>query len=552
MLEKIGEGGMGVVYKALDFKLDRIVAIKFPSPDIAENPRQRARFLHEAKVASILDHPAICNIHEIGETDDGRVFIVMPYYEGITLCERTKLAPLKPEEALDVAIQIADGLMAAHQKGIVHCDITTKNILVLQARSDSSGCVKIIDFGLAANGGFDELETIGSTGGTIPYMSPEQVRGECLDPRTDIWSLGVILYEMLTGRLPFNYEHREAILYAILNLSQPEVHSLVREIPVEISQIIERCLQKEPGDRYQQVGSLLTDLRRGRKNLSRVPEMSSDRMSYLWHSSLTFAVMFVVSLGFVGCSEYSSPTDPLENSLETTGAGTIMTKPSSPTFGMMHGLSPSEISLYGPRPLGKGWRRLFVGADSTFDEIYSSAKSAGYYPIVAGLNRQFIINRDWGSVDREIAYAKQHGADWLYLDDALSHGDGITKGQIDTVAMKVHSGAWRFFAVAEYYQPSMEANPTWHENIDIMMPYNYTFSPAQLDAFFSWVKARHPNKALVPFLGYNVSVGGSVYTQIGEHINVAQKYSSLIFYWAEGGPESFDHLTAYLQAQWGM
>lgn len=269
MLEKVGEGGMGVVYKARDLTLDRFVALKFLPEQLVHNEQEKARFIHEAKAASLLDHPSICNIHEIDEIPDGRIFIVMSYYEGSVLGERTKLAPLHPPEALDIAIQVAGGLEAAHEMEIVHCDVTSNNILVLQAGPMSSGKVKIIDFGLAKNRELAVHAKSGSTGGTVPYMSPEQARGEGVDQRTDIWSLGIVLHEMLTGTLPFKSEYREAIIYRILNEDPPEITLLIPDISVELDRIVKKCLEKEPEDRYQHMGELMVDLQEERDLLQR-------------------------------------------------------------------------------------------------------------------------------------------------------------------------------------------------------------------------------------------------------------------------------------------
>jgi serine/threonine protein kinase len=198
ILEKLGGGGMGVVYKAEDTKLKRLVALKFLPTELTHDEEAKVRFVHEAQAASALDHPNICNIHEIDETDDGRIFICMAYYEGETLKEKIERGPLPIDQTLDLTLQIAQGLAKAHEHGITHRDIKPANVMITK-----DGIAKIVDFGLAKLAGQSRLTQTGSTLGTMAYMSPEQARAEVVDHRTDIWALGVVLYEMLTGQLPF-------------------------------------------------------------------------------------------------------------------------------------------------------------------------------------------------------------------------------------------------------------------------------------------------------------------------------------------------------------
>ena len=256
ILEKIGSGGMGIVYKAQDLKLDRFVALKFLPPHLTSSEDEKQRFIHEAKAASALQHNNICNIHEIDETEDGQLFICMDYYEGDTLDKKIKEKPLPIEEAIDISIQIAQGLAKAHEKDIVHRDIKPANIMLT-----SDGVVKILDFGLAKLSTQTKLTKESTTLGTVSYMSPEQAKGEEVDYRTDIWSLGVILYEMLTGQLPFKGEYESAVIYSILNDTQEPVTGLRSGVPMELERIINKCLQKNPEDRYQHVDELIVDLR---------------------------------------------------------------------------------------------------------------------------------------------------------------------------------------------------------------------------------------------------------------------------------------------------
>ncbi len=256
ILEKLGEGGMGVVYKAEDTKLKRTVALKFLPPELTKEPEAKKRFIQEARAASILEHNNICNIHEIDETEDGRMFIAMAHYEGETLKEKIERTPLKIDEALNIAVQAAEGLNNAHKKGIVHRDIKAANIMITH-----EGVVKILDFGLAKLKGQSKLTKTGDTVGTVSYMSPEQTRGGEVDHRSDIWSLGVVLYEMITGQLPFKGEYAQAVVYTIIN-EQPEPLTALRTgVPIELERIVNKALAKDPSERYQHADNLVVDLR---------------------------------------------------------------------------------------------------------------------------------------------------------------------------------------------------------------------------------------------------------------------------------------------------
>jgi eukaryotic-like serine/threonine-protein kinase len=253
--EPLGGGGMGVVYKAEDTRLQRTVALKFLPPELTRDPVAKARFLQEARAASALDHPNICTIHEVGETDDGQLFLAMTCYEGETLKRKIERGPLPIDEAVDVARQIAAGLGKAHRQGIVHRDIKPANIMVTD-----DGIVKILDFGLAKLAGAAGLTRAGFCLGTPAYMSPEQARGE-VDHRTDLWSLGVVLYEMLGGTAPFAGESDQAIIYALLTEEPKPLHELRADVPVELEKILGGMLAKDPGDRYPTVDAALGDLK---------------------------------------------------------------------------------------------------------------------------------------------------------------------------------------------------------------------------------------------------------------------------------------------------
>jgi serine/threonine protein kinase len=256
ILAKLGGGGMGVVYKAEDTKLKRPVALKFLPFDLTRDDDAKERFVHEVQAASALDHPNICTIYEIDETDDGQLFIAMAYYEGETLKNKVASGQLSVDSVIDIATQIAQGLSRAHEAGITHRDIKPANVMIT-----NRGEVKIVDFGLAKLAGRTKLTKSGTTMGTVAYMSPEQAQGAEVDHRTDIWSLGVVLYEMLTGQLPFSGEYEMAMMYSIVSTDPKPVRSLRSEVSVGLEQIVNKALAKEPDERYQQINELLADLK---------------------------------------------------------------------------------------------------------------------------------------------------------------------------------------------------------------------------------------------------------------------------------------------------
>ncbi|MBN1164351.1 MAG: protein kinase [Candidatus Krumholzibacteriota bacterium] len=262
IIEKLGEGGMGVIYLAEDTKLGRKAALKFLPPALTGDREVKARFIQEARAASALDHPNICTVFEIDEAGDGQLFIAMAYYEGKTLKERIASRPLELDDALDKAIQIGEGLSRAHESGIVHRDIKPANIVVTDR-----GRVKILDFGLSKLAGRTKLTREGATVGTVEYMSPEQACGKEADHRADIWALGVVLYELLTGEAPFKGEYDQAVMYGILNEEPEPVTARRSGLPMEIDRILAKALAKAPGERYQDIDDFLVDLRSVRKGL---------------------------------------------------------------------------------------------------------------------------------------------------------------------------------------------------------------------------------------------------------------------------------------------
>jgi len=261
ILEKLGEGGMGIVYKAQDTKLDRIVALKFLPKHLLCDQEAKNRFEQEAKAASALNHPNITTIYEIDEKE-GECFIAMEYIEGKSLKELLKEKSFSLKEVLEIAIQTGEGLNAAHKKGIVHRDIKSDNIMLT-----NEGLAKIMDFGLAKLKGATKLTTMGLTLGTLAYMSPEQAQGIEVDYRSDIFSFGVVLYEMITGQLPFKGEHTAAIIYSILNETPEPLARYKTNIPEGLQRIVDKALEKNREVRYQNMDDLRIDLRKLSKEL---------------------------------------------------------------------------------------------------------------------------------------------------------------------------------------------------------------------------------------------------------------------------------------------
>src|SRR5689334_2210797 len=262
ILEKLGEGGMGVVYKAQDTKLDRIVALKFLPHHLTANDAEKARFLQEAKAAAALNHPNACSVIDIQEVDDQQ-FIIMEYVDGTTLRKRIPIQ--KVDDALTYAVQIGEALSEAHSKGIVHRDVKAENIMV-----NSKNQIKVMDFGLAKLKGSLKLTRTSSTVGTLAYMAPEQIQGGEVDARSDIFSFGIVLFEMLTGHLPFRGEHEAAMMYSIMNEEPESLQRHRPELPAELDRIIRRALEKDPAERYQHADDMVSELRKAHKQSAHV------------------------------------------------------------------------------------------------------------------------------------------------------------------------------------------------------------------------------------------------------------------------------------------
>lgn len=269
ILKKLGQGGMGIVYQAQDMTLDRLVALKFLPVHMLDNETERARFVQEAKSASSLNHPNVCIIHYI-EKEADQEFIVMEYVDGVTLRDKFRKARLKFDEAMSYAIQIGEALQEAHSKNIVHRDIKSDNIMV-----NSKNQIKVMDFGLAKLKGSVKLTRSSSTVGTLAYMAPEQIQGGEADVRSDIFSYGVVVFEMLTQHTPFRGEHEAALVYSIVNEPPEPLERFRDDLSPELSRILHRALEKDPEDRYQSVADMVSELKRLKKETGKVSRASS-------------------------------------------------------------------------------------------------------------------------------------------------------------------------------------------------------------------------------------------------------------------------------------
>jgi len=257
VLQKLGEGGMGIIYKAEDLKLKRLIALKVLPESFTKDGDSKQRFINEAQAASSLQHNNICTIHEIDETPDGQLFIAMDYYEGETLKSKISKKQLSIDEIINIAKQIAEGLHKAHEKGIIHRDIKPANIFITE-----EAIVKILDFGLAKKVDQTQFTKTGMKFGTTNYMSPEQIKGEKVDHKTDIWSLGVLLYEMLTGKPPFHADYEQTTIYLILNEEPEDVSDYRADVPEKLLNILMKSIAKYKNDRYEDLTVMLEDLRK--------------------------------------------------------------------------------------------------------------------------------------------------------------------------------------------------------------------------------------------------------------------------------------------------
>jgi len=368
IVSELGRGGMGVVYKAEDTNLDRPVALKFLPRHLDADSDAKQRFVHEAKTASALDHPNVGYIHEIGETDDGQLFIAMAFYSGEAVEEKVARGPLPIDEALSYAIQAAEGLKRAHATGIIHRDIKPANLMVTE-----DGVVKIVDFGVAKMASQTQITKTGTSIGTTLYMSPEQARGDVVDNRADIWALGVALYEMLAGVRPFNSEYESAIVYSILN-EDPEFISKVRpETPAALERVIEKALAKKVDQRFQSIDEMLEALRevevdyRSGQAKTKTLGLGRKQRTLLMRATAGFAAAIVA----LGLFWWTSDSDPITIAILPLRYETPDTTQIYFVNGVHESLNNDFVRISGWRVTGRSSVMQFRDAITPIPEIAS-------------------------------------------------------------------------------------------------------------------------------------------------------------------------------------
>jgi serine/threonine protein kinase/tetratricopeptide (TPR) repeat protein len=381
IIEKLGEGGMGVVYKAEDLKLNRFVALKFLPPHVSDDEATQ-RFVNEAHAVSALDHPNICAIYEIDQTSDGQMFIAMPCYDGASLQEMIKRGPLAIDEAVGIASQIARGLAKAHEKGIIHRDVKPGNVLVT-----NDGLAKIVDFGLAKLAAQARLTRLGTTLGTVMYMSPEQASGLEADERSDIWSLGVVLYEMATGRPPFEGEHEQAIIYSILNQTPESVGRLLPGAPKDLERILIKALAKSPAERYQQMSDMAVELDLLKDRLATKAKASATPARRAMRSRMLIGLAAVIVAGILavimGRSYFSKPREKPITSIAVLPLENLSADPEQEYFsdGMTEAIIKELSQIKALRVISRTSAMRYKNSNKTIPQI---ARELGVDAVVEG------------------------------------------------------------------------------------------------------------------------------------------------------------------------
>jgi tetratricopeptide (TPR) repeat protein len=391
ILSELGSGGMGVVYRAEDLTLGRHVALKFLPPHLSSDPDARRRFIHEAKAAAGLDHSGICTVHDSGEVD-GQLFIAMALLEGQTLKDRIAAGPLPLAQAIELAAEIAEALSEAHGKGVTHRDIKPANIMLTP-----KGQAKVMDFGLAQVAGTSQLTRSGSTLGTAAYMSPEQARGETVDRRTDIWSLGVVLHEMVAGRKPFASEHEAGLAYAIQHVGPEPLTGLRTGVPLDLEKIVGKCLAKDASQRYQHADELVVDLRHLQASVGAIRTVAAAKTGHRSRRVLVraAALLLLLAIGAVGARVLLRPgrgpsaadaalavvdfedLGGSSDSLSAAGLGGLL------QVGL---IEKCPVRVVSPEYLQDLRRRLFTGEHGSIkpDQALAVARKAGASLLLSG------------------------------------------------------------------------------------------------------------------------------------------------------------------------
>jgi serine/threonine protein kinase/tetratricopeptide (TPR) repeat protein len=374
IIRELGKGGMGIVYQAEDTKLERRVALKFLPPEQTEDSEARERFVREAKSAAALSHNHICTVYEIDE-EESRLFIAMEYIEGESLRQRILRGPLPQGEALDIAIQVAGGLGEAHKNRIIHRDVKPGNIMLTE-----NGLAKVMDFGLAKALGRSLITKEAKTMGTVSYMSPEQARGQPVDYRTDIWSLGVVLYEMLTGQLPFRGEYDQSTIHSILNQEPEPVSKHRKDLSRGLDQIIDKTLAKDPAGRYRDMEELAGDLKavcEGLKPLKARPRLFRGQILGLKKISVVVGLGGLIVLGALATALFFRPGGPAFDSIAVLPLQNLTGDPEQEYFSDgMHEALITDLGRLGglKRVIARSSMMRFKGTKKPLHEIAQELK----------------------------------------------------------------------------------------------------------------------------------------------------------------------------------
>ena len=524
ILEKLGEGGMGVVYKAHDTKLKRTVALKFLPREYSSDIAAKERFMHEAQAASALDHNNICTIHEFGETDDGQSFIAMACYEGQSLKSKIDNGQLTIDNSIEIVIQIAKGLKRAHEAGIVHRDIKPANIIITEHDE-----VKIVDFGLAKLAGQTRLTKEGMTVGTIAYMSPEQAHGNEVDHRSDIWSLGVILYEMVTGQLPFKGEYEQAIIYSLINEEPLPVSVLNEDISQELESIVQKCLTKNPDERYQTIEELLIDF----KPFSTEAAVSIDEsilgiLKRLWRKKnfrrISVAVTILVTLMIIYILFWPKITETTPVSIALLPLESITKDPDQEWFtdGMTDALITDLARISGLRIISRSSVMKYKDANKTASEI---ADELGVAYVIEGSvmkteNRVKISTRLIDVSNDEYLWAENYERNFK---DIFSLQSEVARAIARQIKVKLTPLEQTLLG------NKREVNPEAHEAYLKGQLHWYKLSPQGLETalrYFELALEKDPNYALAHagialVWGGRVQMGFIPYSEAGPKVKAA-------------------------------